>query len=294
MISNSYFPAIAAIELGFFKKEGLDVELELIFPVDKAYAALREGAVDFVGGSAHSALAAFPQWEGVKLLCAQAQGMYWFLVMHKDLDAKRGELEVVKGRNIGAAPWVDMGLRRLLIEAGFDLERDRVKIAPVPGATGQSVNFGLTAARALEDRKIDGFWANGMGAEVAVRRGVGTVVLDVRRGDGPKPCFNYTMASIATSDRLIGRSPAAAAAAVRAIAGAHAALKKDVALATKIGRKLFPATEAELIAELIRRDLPFYDTTISRDFVAGMNRFARDVGILSGDVPYETIVAVTN
>ena len=66
MISNSYFPAIAAIELGFFKEEGLDVELELIFPVDKAYAALRDGAVDFVGGSAHSALAAFPQWQGVQ------------------------------------------------------------------------------------------------------------------------------------------------------------------------------------------------------------------------------------
>jgi NitT/TauT family transport system substrate-binding protein len=63
MISNSYFPAITAIEFGFFKKEGLDVELELIFPVDKAYAALRSGAVDFVGGSAHSALAVFPQWE---------------------------------------------------------------------------------------------------------------------------------------------------------------------------------------------------------------------------------------
>jgi len=294
MISNSYFPAIAAIELGFFKKEGLDVELDLIFPVDKAYAALRSGAVDFVGGSAHSAIAAFPQWEGVKLLCAQAQGMYWFLVMHKDLEARRGDLEVVKGRSIGAAPWVDMGLRRLLIEAGFDLDRDRVKIAPVPGATGQSVNFGLTAARALEDRKIDGFWANGMGAEVAVRRGVGTVVLDVRRGDGPKPCFNYTMASIAMSDSVIERSPTAAPAAVRAIGGAHAALKKDVTLATKIGRKLFPPAEAELIAELIGRDLPYYDTTISRDFVTGMNRFARDVGIMSGDVPYKKIVAMAN
>ena len=37
LISNSYFPAVAAVELGFFKEEGLDVSLELIFPVDKAY-----------------------------------------------------------------------------------------------------------------------------------------------------------------------------------------------------------------------------------------------------------------
>ena len=291
MISNSYFPAIAAIELDFFKAQGLDVELELIFPVDRAYAALRDGAVDFVAGSAHSALAAFPDWKGVKLLCAQAQGMYWFLVMHRDLGARRGDLSVVKGRNIGAAPWVEMGLRRLLVEAGLDLDRDKVTIAPVPGAVGTSGNFGLTAARALENRQIDGFWANGMAAEIAVRRGVGTLVLDVRRGDGPKPCFNYTMASVAASDRLVIGTPQVAAATLRAVGAAHAALKRDVTLATQVGRRLFPPAEAELIAELIRRDLPFYDTTISRAFVAGMNRFAADLGILDRDVPYDEIVA---
>jgi ABC-type nitrate/sulfonate/bicarbonate transport system substrate-binding protein len=291
MISNSYFPAIAAIELGFFAREGLDVTLEMIFPVDKAYAALRDGAVDFVGGSAHSALSAFPEWQGVKLLCAQAQGMYWFLVMHADLAARRGDIGVVKGRSIGAAPWVEMGLRRLLIEAGLDLARDEVKIAPVPGAAGAGVNFGVTAARALEERKIDGFWANGMGAEVAVRRGVGMVVLDVRRGDGPKACFNYTCAAVATTQHLIDHSPDTAAAAVRAIVATQAALKQDVTLATQVGRKLFPPAEAELIAELIRRDLPFYEASISRTFVAGMNRFARDLGILKDDVPYEDVVA---
>src|SRR3954449_141979 len=258
MFSNSYFPAIAAIELGCFEQEGLDVSLELIFPVDKSYAALRDGTVDFVGGSAHSALAAFPQWQGAKLLCAQGQGMYWLLVMHRDLGGKRGDVSVVKGRSIGAAPWVEMGLRRLLIEAGIDLAADKVTIAPVPGAQGAGVNFGVAAAKALEDRKIDGFWANGMGAEVAVRRGVGTVVLDVRRGDGPKPCFNYTMASIATSDRVLERVPTVGPAAIRAIAGAHGALKQDITLATKIGHELFPPAEAELIAELISRDLPYY------------------------------------
>ena len=67
------------------------------------------------------------------------------------------------------------------------------------------------------------------------------------------------MASIATTDRLIERSPETAAAAVRAMVKTQAALKKDVARATEVGRKLFPPSEAELIAELIRRDLPYYD-----------------------------------
>jgi NitT/TauT family transport system substrate-binding protein len=291
MISNSYFPAEAAVELGFFKAEGLDVELELIFPVDKAYAALRDGAVDFVGGSAHSALAAFPNFHGAKLICAQAQGMYWFLVMHTDLHARRGDLAVVKGRSIGAAPWVDKGLRGLLAEAGIDLERDRVKIAPVPGSLEAGVNFGVTAAKALEDRKIDGFWANGMGAEVAVRRGIGTVVLDVRRGDGPKPCFNYTAATIAASDALIARAPDTVAAAVRAIVKTQAALKADVTRAATVGNGLFPPSEAALIVDLIRRDLPYYDATLSREFVDGMSNFARRQGILDGEAAYEQIVA---
>ena len=291
MISNSYFPAEAAVELGFFKAEGLDVSLELVFPVNKAYAALRDGAVDFVGGSAHSALAAFPNFRGVKLVCAQAQGMYWFLVMHADLNAQRGDIAAVKGRSIGAAPWVDKGLRGLLAAAGIDLARDRVKIAPVPGSLDAGVNFGVTAAKALEDRKIDGFWANGMGAEVAVRRGIGTIVLDVRRGDGPKPCFNYTAATIATTDAFIARAPDTAAAAVCAVVKTQAALKADVTRAAEVGKKLFPPSEAALITDLIRRDLPYYDASLSPTFIAGMTQFARQQGILDGEVSYEQAVA---
>jgi ABC-type nitrate/sulfonate/bicarbonate transport system substrate-binding protein len=291
LISNSYFPAVAAVALGFFEKEGLDVSLELIFPVDEAYRAMRDGRVDFVAGSAHSALAAFPEWRGAKLLCAQAQGMYWFLVMRADLGAALGDIGAVRGRRIGAAPWVEMGLRRLLIEAGLDLERDGVTIAPVPGASGATVNFGLTAAKALEDGKIDGFWANGMGAEVAVRRGVGTVILDVRRGDGPKSCFNYTIASVAATDRLIDGSPEVAAAAIRAIVATQAALRAGPERAAEVGRKLFPPAEAALIAELIRRDLPYYDAAISPEFVAHMNKFARDIGVLHDDIPYDQVVA---
>jgi len=291
LISNSYFPAVAAVDLGFFEREGLDVALELMFPVDKAYAALARGQVDFVGGSAHSALSAFPEWNGVKLLCAQGQGMYWFLVMHADLHATRGDAGSVRGRRIGAAPWVDLGLRGLLKESGIDPVRDDVRIAPVPGTAGRGVNFGVTAAKALEERQIDGFWANGMAAELAVRRGVGTVVFDVRRGDGPGACFHFTMASLAATDQLIARSPETAAAAVRAIVNAQAALRADPGRAAEVGRKRFPPAEAELIAELIQRDLPFYSASISEESVAGMNRFARAGGILTSDPAYDRVVA---
>jgi NitT/TauT family transport system substrate-binding protein len=293
LISPSYFPAAAAVELGFFKEEGLDMELELIYPVDKTYAALRDGKIDFVAGSGHALLSAFPEWQGGKLLCAQGQGMYWFLVMHASLGAKRGDLSVLTGRSIGAAPWVDLGLKRLLVAAGIDADREGIKIGPVPGINFAStgVNFGMAAAKALEDRRVDGFWANGMGAETAVRNGWGTVVLDVRRGDGPKAAFSFTCPTIATSDRVIAEKPQAVAAAIRAIVKTQKALKADVSRATAVGKKLFPPEQAELIAELVRRDLPFYEATLSEKFVADMNEFARGAGVLKGHPTYENVVA---
>jgi ABC-type nitrate/sulfonate/bicarbonate transport system substrate-binding protein len=291
LISPSYFPAVAAIELGCFKDEGLDVALEMIFPVDKCAAALRDGAIDFFAGSAHTMLSAFPRFAGGKLLCAQSQGMYWFLVMRRDLAPTRGDLSIAKGRTIGAAPWVEMGLRGMLYAAGIDPVRDNVSIVPVPGAIAGVPNFGVMAAQATAAGKLDGFWANGMGTELSVRDGVGAVVVDARRGDGPKGSFHYTQAIVAATDRLIAQNPGAAAGAVRAIRRAHAILKADPSRATAVGKKLFPPAEAELIAELVRRDAPFYDATISRDFVAGMTAFARSLGILDAELPYESVVA---
>jgi NitT/TauT family transport system substrate-binding protein len=289
LISNSYFPALAAVELGCLRDEGIDATVELLFPVSDTYRALSAGEIDVVAGSAHSALAAFPEWRGVKLLAAQGQGMYWFLVMRPGLSVARNDLEALRGKRIGAAPWVDVGLQQLLVDGGVDLAE--VEIAPVPGTAGASTNFGLTAAQALQDGRIDGFWANGMAAELAVRSGAGSVVLDVRRGDGPAGCFDYTFASLAVTEAFHLADPGRSAAVVRALERAQALLTEDPERATAVGERLFPAEQAALIAELVRRDVPHYDAGISERAVSGMNRFARERGLLRGDPAYEQIVA---
>ena len=291
LVSNSYFPAIAAVELGFFREQGLDITHELIFPVPDAFAALADGKVDLVAGSAHAPLWAFPRWRGCKLVCALSQGMYWFLVVRADLGIERGDLSALAGLRIGAALGVDVGLRRLLAEAGVDIEAENIDIGPLPGGVPPGVSFGVTAAKALADGRIDGFWANGMGAEVAVDSGIANVVIDVRRGDGPPSAFRFTQPTLVATDRLIEERPETVAGAVRAIVATHNALKADTGLATEVGRKLFPAKEAGLIARLIERDLPFYDAAITEEFVAGMSAFAEAAGMLDAPVPFERIVA---
>jgi NitT/TauT family transport system substrate-binding protein len=290
MISPSYFPAIAAVELGYFRDEGVDATLELLYPVTKTYEALREGRLDFVGGAAHAPLYAFPDWKGCKLLAALAQNMYWFLVVRRDLAAKRGDLSVVRGLRIGAAPGPVDGLKRMLREVGIDPERD-VKIGPVPGWAAAGASFGLMAARALEEGELDGFWANGMGAEVAVRGGVGTLVLDARRGEGPPGAARYTFPAFVTTQKWIDERPDTVAGAVRAIVRAQAALRAEPALATRAAG-MFPDAERALIAGLVERDAAFYDPAISEESAGALNDFSRSLGILRGAARYEDVVAV--
>jgi len=292
LVSNSYFPAIAAVELGFFKEEGLDASHELIFPVPDSFKALRDGGTEFVAGSAHAPLWAFPRWEGSKVLCSLSQGMYWFLVVDVDSPLQKGDVQGLKGLKIGAAPGVDVGLRQLLAAAGIDPERDGIEIGLPPGGVPKGTSFGVAAAEWMRQGIIDGFWANGMGTEVAVTNGIAKVILDVRRGDGPAEAFRFTQPALVTTQKMVDENPDVAAAAVRAIVKTQNALKEDVTLATRVGEKLFPEKEAGLIATLIERDLPYYDADIPQDLVEGMNGFASRAGLLEGGpVAYDDIVA---
>jgi ABC-type nitrate/sulfonate/bicarbonate transport system substrate-binding protein len=124
-----------------------------------------------------------------------------------------------------------------------------------------------------------------------VRSGAGTVVLDIRRGDGPEGCFDYTFASLAVGEASVTADPGRAAAIVRALRHAHALLKEDPQRATEVGERVFPPEQAALIADVVRRDLPYYDADIPSRAISGMNRFARARGLLEGDPSYEQIVA---
>jgi len=290
LVTNSYFPALAAEELGLYREEGLDAHVELLPSLD-AVNALRDGAVDFVAGGAHTMLLAFPGWKGAKLAVALSQGTPWLLVLRADLQARRGDVAAVKGLRIGAAPGPDRAFLQVLRDVGVDPTRDGVTIAPVPGALDPGASFGVLAADALERGLVDGFWANALGSETAVRRGVGKVIADARRGDGPPGAGQYTFAALATTDALIAREPERVAAAVRAIVRAQGILRKDPARATEVGRRRFPPPAAAIIAAVVERDLPFYDPAISDQAVAAMNGFARSLGLLPAPVAYEDVVA---
>ena len=236
MISNSYFPAIAAVELGFFKagrarcRARADLSGRQVLQgaarrrgrFRRRLGAFGAGGVPRMAGRE----AAVRAGAGHVLVPGHALRLRRQARRHLGRQGPAHRRRAV-GRD-GAHASADRGRHRSRARQRQD--RAGAGRCAVPGAV---VNFGVTAAKALEDAQDRRLLGERHGRGGRGARGVGTVVLDVRRGDGPKPCFNYTMASIATTDALIARSPEAAAGAVRAIVKTQAALKQNVARARR-------------------------------------------------------------
>ncbi len=289
--SPSYFVATAAVELGFFQQEGIEAEVVRAYGALDGPERLRKGEIHFLGGPAYIATRAFPGWRGAKLLCALAQYSYWFLAVRADLDARRGDLDALKGLRISSSTaFPEVGLRHLLKQAGIDLQRDRVSIVPLPNTKDEHLKYRV-GVEALNQNIADAYWGNGMRLAIGEKLGVAKMHLDLRRGDGPPGARFYNFPALTTTERLIDEEPQVAAGAVRAIVKAQRALQADPSLATPIGERLFAPEAASLIADLIARDAPFYDATITAEAVDGINKFAMANGLLAEPIPYDRLVA---
>jgi ABC-type nitrate/sulfonate/bicarbonate transport system substrate-binding protein len=279
--SPSYFVAIAAVELGFFKQEG--IEIEFIHNTNKGPELMREGKLDFIAG---------PAFAGARAFTALSQYSYWFLAVRSTLDVKRGDLQAIKGLRISAAPaWPEMSLRYMLADAGIDPERDNVRIVPPPPPYGDKGFMARNGVDSIIQNTADAYWGNGMRVALGERLGIAKLHLDLRRGDGPPGGRYYNFPALTAPERIVSEHREVAAGAIRAIVKAQKTLKANPSISTQVGERLFPADEAELIAGLIDRDAPFYDAEISHAAVDGLMKFATGFGLIEDPVPYEDLVA---
>jgi ABC-type nitrate/sulfonate/bicarbonate transport system substrate-binding protein len=186
-----------------------------------------------------------------------------------------------------------MALKHVLETAGIDLEKDRVQIVPPPPAQPEDGkgNLARSGAHAIEQGLAEGYWGNAMRAEYGVRHGWASVLLDIRRGDGPPAARYFTFPALVTSERLVKEQPDAATSGVRAIMKAQRVLRADPMRAAEAAKRLFPPEETVLIADLMARDAEFFDASVTEEMVAKTSQFARDVGMLTGPVAYEDVVA---
>ena len=286
--SPSYFVATAAVKLGYFQKEGIDVEFVPEYGAKSGPEKLRDGTIHFFGGPAFAATRAFPMWQGAKLLCALSQYSYWFMGIRKDIDIQQGDIQALKGLRVSSSfKFPRTALRHMFAEAG--MAPDDIHI--VESLASESEWHSLDGIRAIEQNHADAFWGNGMRLALAEKAGLAKLHLDLRRGDRPQGARYYNFAALTATDALIENEPEVAAAAVRAIVATQQALRADPSLARQVGDALFPKDQAELIPVLVERDSPYYDASIGPEALEGLNRFAMANGLSDRVLADDEIVA---
>src|ERR1700742_3066526 len=115
--SPSYFVATAAAHLGFFEEEGVSIDaIEGGVDAQNNTSGLNTGQAHFFAGPSYGPLKSYPNFSGVKLLCALSQYSYWFMGIRSDIEIKRGDIQALKGLRISSSrSSPGRGLRRMLI-----------------------------------------------------------------------------------------------------------------------------------------------------------------------------------
>jgi ABC-type nitrate/sulfonate/bicarbonate transport system substrate-binding protein len=123
--SMGYLPLFAAIHRGFFKDEGIDIEIPIMLP-QLAHNALLSGEIDY-HGAADSALRLAARGAPLKSIFFGAMRPNYFLMAKPHIRS----ISELRGKYIGMARFgdtVELASRIALNREGLDLQRDAVPI----------------------------------------------------------------------------------------------------------------------------------------------------------------------
>jgi NitT/TauT family transport system substrate-binding protein len=173
----SYLPLTLALQLGYFRDEGLDVKINDFAGGSKSIEALVAGSVDVVGGAYENAL--FLQARGIDLkavvLLTDRFGLVFAL--NKQLAAKYRSPKDIRGLRIGVtAPGSAVSNALEIILAKDGLKGDDVSMIGIGGGPG--------AIAAMKSGQIDGLVLSDPAIMHLEVDGVITPIVDSREQSG--------------------------------------------------------------------------------------------------------------
>jgi NitT/TauT family transport system substrate-binding protein len=160
--SNFYSPIYIALKEGFYKAEGIELDVKPVNP-PTATQALIANQFDIAHGAA-PAFAAALQGAPVKLIYTLAERSPYWIIAKRDMRT----WEDLKGKKVGVSSTTGtqvVDTTRLLKQHGIDPERDGVQYV-VPGGPGDADKYA-----ALKSGTIDVGLFSGLGGVQAVLEG---------------------------------------------------------------------------------------------------------------------------
>jgi NitT/TauT family transport system substrate-binding protein len=253
-----YLPTTLAGELGFYRDEGLEVELEDLQGGAKALQALLGGSADVVSGFYDHTIQMAA--EGRELVAFVTMLRYPGLVLATSPQAAATVTRIpdLKGRIVGVTT---PGSSSQMFLA-FLLTRSQI---PIDSVSVTAIGSAATAIAALERGKVDAGWMADPSFTLVSRRNPAVRVLaDLRTGPGVKEAFGtamypgsvlYSQAGWVRSNGDIARRLARAM--QRTLAWMHSHSAADIAMKTP---KALRGDDDGLYVDALKNSMPMFST----------------------------------
>jgi NitT/TauT family transport system substrate-binding protein len=286
-----HLPTYVADAKGFFKQAGLNYTLTPVANGPLMNSNMGSGAIDF--GYQPPSNVGLAREQGMdQVFVVGNVTMPWVLIARSDIKVpNKGKYPAViadlKGLNWGVYGRGSDGevfMRVMAGDAKLDVEKDMTWIGVGGPATGLP---------ALKAKRIDVYFAIAPAPTVAGVLGLGTTVLDLRKGEGPGDFKGIHYNALVTLRKTAQSKPKAVAAMVQASIQAHCWIRKpenfnELLAIAKARLPVGELSEAQFV-EMIRENLPGFTPTMPAGHFKTWNEMLLRAKVLKQPVPADQV-----
>jgi NitT/TauT family transport system substrate-binding protein len=284
----TFSPVFVAKELGYYKDEGLDVEVLETASGNTTMSALLGGSVVAASTGFSSPLLLADQGKVVKTLVGMDMGSIYVFVASPKLsvpyDNPQAFATAMKGKRLGVA---SLGSTGHIIAEGVLGEY---------GVSNKEVTFvavgtGATALAAFKAGAVDAVITYEPDLTQVLESGAGKVVLDLRSTKTEKTFSRLPTSTLQATGEWIDKNPEIAAKLARAVARADKTLREDEGKSLEVLGKLYPTVSKTALKAMYLASRANFQSIVSEEqynHALGVYIKANQV---KKPIPFDSVVA---
>jgi NitT/TauT family transport system substrate-binding protein len=249
-----FMPVYIARGKGYFKDEGLDLEVIIAGGGSKAAAALIGGSAQFVPGAFAHVVKATAKGQKLVTVAGMMNQIPSNIFMRKEVIKRTGvtsdsslkkRIQALKGLKIGitsSGSMTDLLARHLLAKGGMNPDSDATIIA---------LGRARASLSAVERRAVDAVVQTSPYLEIMDDRGLGKTIINFTRGDVPE-LRGYLFSTINTKRSYVEANPGIVLKVVKAIVRAEKYIAENPQGSLAVLRKFFPKTKPAILEQAFK------------------------------------------
>ena len=243
-----YLPVYVARAKGYFKDEGIELDVQVFNGGAPAMAAVISGDVHIYTGLPSTTIKAFAKSQPVIIWAAMMDQVGSNFVIQGDV-AKRlnltdktpieDRLKALKGLTIGIngpGSSLDQLIRYFVRNAGMNPDKD-LTITPL-GAEGAAM------VAAFGQKRVDGFLFSSPTSDLAMKRHGGHMLINLAKGEYP-PLDKFLYVTFNSREDWLAKNPEVATRVARALWKGEKLMRDNPAEAASAVRTFFPKMDQE-------------------------------------------------